>query len=146
MIDIMLQHVHECTGADRTLILRADRNKRPVRVWIEHEQLGALPSVKADWQGKPANGRYGRLLDDCSRYGRVDLVTARMREGVLKGVYESSGVEHSIVVSLGHQSIESYRYLSVNFLRRFDAAEPHREFLESAKRALSRMISHADLR
>lgn len=137
-----LEDIHRICGASRTLLLCANRAVRPNQVWIEAEFLRGTGSIIDFWQGRSANGTYQQLLDDCSDKGRMDLVTHDMPECALKHVYEGAGTYRSIVVSLGHQGVDAYRYLSMNFP---SIAIPSAKLVTDSALELSKQISRAGL-
>ena len=143
MIDLILGHINGHLGAGRSLMLCADRNKQPVRVWIEEEVCASLPSIADRWQGAPANGTYGQMLTDCSTRKLLVLETQCMPPCLLRDKYRAQGIKQSVVVSLGHQELGIYRYLSINFL---EVADRDLDFVRSAAHCVSLMIARLDLR
>ena len=118
VIDAAVEAIGRVVGANRVLLIRAEKDRALPVVTITHEFLDGLPPAKHHWQRRDANGTYSRLLADVSQKGLVKLATKDMPESVLRTWYEQDGVLESTVLNLGHPHHHVQRYLSCHFARR----------------------------
>ena len=124
-----MNHLRHTTKAGRVIILKAHNGGGRPKVGTQlfssaiYEVWGDLSSVKDHWQNQELDEEYTRMLVELDRDGKVETDTAEMKDGVLKRLYFSSHILHTVTVKIS-QDEKSLYYLSINFHEPTDILEP----------------------
>jgi len=124
-----MNHLRHTTKAGRVIILKAHNGGGRPKVGTQlfssavYEVWGDLSSIKAHWQNQELDEDYTRMLVDLDRNGKVESDTANMKDGVLKRMYFTNHILHSVTVKIA-QDEKSLYYLSINFHEPTNLLEP----------------------
>ncbi len=139
------------TTANRVLILIANNNGgipsagHPVFISCLHEvhDLKA-PSVKDDWDRRQIDAQYARLLSEIIERTEVDLVTADMKSGTLKTVYEGHNIERAWV-RLVVRSKRHLIYVSAASTLARELRATEKVHLDSAAHRIAKILSQGSM-
>ena len=143
-----IQDIGTHTSAIRVLVLashngglRPTADNPPMSSVLYEYCAEGNNAVKPTWQGQPVDAPYVRLLKDVMENGSVELVTHDMKPGILKDVYESSGVERSMVYSLALlYKRDRFVYLSMVFEDESALTAKERNYIRIAITALRELF------
>lgn len=120
LLKIILNSLAHDLGTARLILLEGHNGGgmpkigRPFYATIIEEVAGQLPPIQADFEDVELDIAYISMLCDVYTAGVMAIHTEDLEEGLLKTIYEASGINQSIVFSIGISGKSLY-YCSANF-------------------------------